>query len=240
MSDKRELYQMIKQIINEETKFMRIYLGKVADVDDSEKLGRVLCLIPSLLWKDNDQGAWCSPIDKNSVITPKIDDWVLVQFINNDSRQPVYTGLANFVKDIIQTKFDGKATTQILFEDNNDETYIKYDEKEKVFTYKDSYSNNAILDKNGIDIKDQNNNEIIFKSGEMDIKADLLKILGATEQFVKGTTLKTMFTTLCATIATATSGSTAQNASGIETIKSAFSTFNGQLSNMVSTKIKGE
>jgi putative serine protease PepD len=40
--------------------------------------------------------------------------------------------------------------------------------------------------------------------------------------------------------AAATSGTTAQNASGIETIKTAFSVFNGQITSFKSTKIKGE
>lgn len=60
-----------------------------------------------------------------------------------------------------------------------------------------------------------------------------------TEAFVLGTTLQTMLSTLCTTIATATSGSTVQNAAGIETIKAAFATFAGQLGTMLSTQIKG-
>lgn len=70
--------------------------------------------------------------------------------------------------------------------------------------------------------------------------ATFINLLQATESFIKGDTLCNALLTLCTTIATATSGTTSQNAAGIETVKSAFSTFNSQINNFKSTKIKGE
>jgi hypothetical protein len=82
--------------------------------------------------------------------------------------------------------------------------------------------------------------ELKTTSGILELAVDgSITFNSGTESYILGDTLKTMFTTLCTTIATATSGTTAQNAAGIETIKAAFSTFNGQLSTILSTKIKG-
>lgn len=82
---------------------------------------------------------------------------------------------------------------------------------------------------------------LMCKNKEFNIlNASLIKLLSGTESFIKGTTLATAFNTLCTTIATATSGTTAQNAAGIETIKSAFATFSGQINSFKSTKISGE
>lgn len=74
----------------------------------------------------------------------------------------------------------------------------------------------------------------------VEIKGNLLNIFAANQSFMKGDEWKTRWTTLNASVQGATSGTTAQNASGIETIKTAFNVFAGFLTNMLSTKIKGE
>ncbi len=89
--------------------------------------------------------------------------------------------------------------------------------------------------------KDTNDIIIENSAGTIELTAaGLLNLLGATESFVLGDTWKTNWVTFNSTVQTATSGTTAQNASGIETIKSAFAVFAAQLANMLSTKIKGE
>lgn len=77
-------------------------------------------------------------------------------------------------------------------------------------------------------------------AGKITINCSLFDMLAATESFLKGDTWKTNWVAFNTTIQTATSGTTAQNAAGINTIKSAFATFAGLLTNMLSTKIKGE
>ncbi len=79
-----------------------------------------------------------------------------------------------------------------------------------------------------------------LSSNILELLSTGIKMLAGTESFVKGDTLATALLALCTTIATATSGTIAQNTAGIETIKTAFSTFNGQINNFKSTKIKGE
>ena len=89
---------------------------------------------------------------------------------------------------------------------------------------------------------DAGSKDITIKTtGNINIEdAATIKMLQGTEDMVKGTTLKNMFTTLCSAISAATSGTTPQNAAGITTIKEAFSAFNGQLLNMNSSKITVE
>jgi len=112
--------------------------------------------------------------------------------------------------------------SKIQIKDNTNEIILK------------DKNNNIIETKNtGIKLTDLNNN--IFET-----LSTGLNLLGASESFIKGDTLANALLTLCSTIATATSGTTAQNAAGIETIKAAFSIFNGQINNFKSTKIKGE
>lgn len=93
-----------------------------------------------------------------------------------------------------------------------------------------------------INIKDTTN-EIVLEttSGKISIQNDgSITFDDGTESYVLGDILKTALIALCSTISGATSGSSAQNAAGIETIKTAFSTFNGQLGNILSTDIKGK
>jgi hypothetical protein len=91
-----------------------------------------------------------------------------------------------------------------------------------------------------IEMKVDDNNNINIDVGGIDIKGTLINMNAATEEFIKGNTFCTALLALCTAIATATSGSTAQNASGIETIKTAFSVFNALINNFKSTTIKGE
>jgi hypothetical protein len=114
----------------------------------------------------------------------------------------------------------------------NDKGYIENDADGNITSHND----------NG-DIELKSTGEINVKNAsgkiQIDISGNIIMNEG-TEYYVLGTTLKNMFTTLCVTIATATSGTTVQNAAGIETIKSAFSVFNGLLSTILSTTIKGK
>jgi len=92
-----------------------------------------------------------------------------------------------------------------------------------------------------ITIKDKTNDIIIeTTTGKIKIeKSGNITFNDGTESYVKGNTLANALLALCTTISTATSGTPAQNAAGIETIKTAFSTFNAQINNFKSTQIKG-
>lgn len=77
-------------------------------------------------------------------------------------------------------------------------------------------------------------------AGQLEIKGTTIKLKAGTENFMKGITFQTKWNAFNTTVQTATSGTEAQNAAGIETIKTAFNTFTGQVSTFLSTLIKGE
>lgn len=131
----------------------------------------------------------------------------------------------------------------------NDYPFETYTQSKEFKIYNDSATiesddtGNITLDNGQIiaELKDTGEGNLENSAGKINLDASgNITFNDGTEAYVLGTTLKNMFTTLCSTIATATSGTTAQNASGIETIKSAFSVFNGLLSTILSTMIKGK
>lgn len=158
--DQNNLKQLLQKIINRETKYLRNYKGKVVDVNDSEKMGRILVQVPSLRWDDNEKAIWCFPSDKNSIVTPKVDDWVRIGFSEGSIDRAYYFGCVNEIQNILPAEFDGNATTQILFQDNNDEVFIKYDEQQKILQINDSHGNIITMDSSGIKLEDSNGNTI--------------------------------------------------------------------------------
>jgi hypothetical protein len=220
---KGNLIELIRNIVAKETKFHRTFLGKVVDVNDPLQQGRVKAQIGSLGWDSDDKAIWCNPTDKNAIITAKRDDWIRISFLNGNINLAYYLGFANEVTGVLPVNYDGLPTTQVLYEDNNEEFYIKYDELTKEFIIEDSHGN-----------------VIEMKAGQLNIDGTLINLLGATEAFVKGNEFQTRWTTFNTTVQTATSGTTGQNAAGIETIKAAFATFTAAFSNLLSTTIKGE
>lgn len=217
------MIRKLEEIINNITKYFRVFSGRVVDINDEFQKGRVKCLILELGWDTNDKAIWCYPNDKKSIITPKVGDWVRIQFMLGNINKPFYVGIMNEIDLMLPSNFDGQSTTHIIYESNENDTYIKYDSQKKEF-----------------EIKDSNSNIITLKAGNIDIKGTLINLLGASESFIKGDTICNAFTSLCTTIATATFGNMAQNAAGIETIKTAFATFNAQINNFKSITIKGE
>lgn len=168
--EKKSLKEMITKIIHDETKFMRLYVGIVKDINDSMTIGRVLVQIPSLNWVTNDIAQWCIPIDKNCFIIPKLNDLVLVLFLHGDMNKSYYIGIANDMlasdnQGMKPKDWDSKTTTQILFEDNENNLYVKYDGNTKVYEIKDTGGNDIKIDSNnGITITDKNTNKIELTS----------------------------------------------------------------------------
>ena len=129
------------------------------------------------------------------------------------------------------------ALIKLAGKDSNDanEMSLLLDFANKKIEMSDSGSQKIAMDASSgsenISLTGKSGDFIRVKNGEVNLN-------GNTEAAVKGTTLCTAFITLCTAIALATSGSMANNASGIETIKAAFSAFNGQVETFKSTKTK--
>lgn len=129
-----DLTTMLKKIIIDSTRFHVPRLGKIVNINDSQKKGRVLVQIPSLGWDTNDKAAWCYPKDKKSFITPKVNDFVIIEFLDGNIDYPLYSGMANQMKDMIPKSYDGNPTTQIIHESTDGQSYIKSDELLKELT----------------------------------------------------------------------------------------------------------
>ena len=222
--EQKNLIEILKRIILEETKYLRHYVGKIADINDPANKGRVLVLIDGLGWSTNDNGAWCYPAGTNSVITPQINDYVIVIFMYGNPNMPYYIGMANAIQGMYPQDFDNKPSTCIIFESNDNKTYIKYDDQQKM-----------------VEIKDSNNNSIQLKLGEIDIAGTKINLLSASESFVKGDTLSAQLQTVWTAMQTFSSGLNPVTLAGqATTLNTAMGTALGILSQIKSTTIKGE
>lgn len=133
MPTQRDLLTIIQRLIAKETVFLRHYIGKVLNNDCSlipELLntGMVQIAIYDLGYDSADIAFWCSPRNKNAMVSPKVGDWVEVYFINGDRDRPVFIADAQEISGQLPKNYDGKPTTQLLFEDNNNQIHIKFDE----------------------------------------------------------------------------------------------------------------
>lgn len=131
MASERTDIEYLRQIILEETLFLRHYIGQITNIIDPENKGKIQVKIPDLMTDfsaGDNFGFWCISRDKNSLSTPKLNDWVEVYFMNGNKNIPVYMGIANEMKDMLPLNYDGKPTTHILFESPENKIHAKYDE----------------------------------------------------------------------------------------------------------------
>jgi hypothetical protein len=122
----RTLLTIIQRIILNETVWLRHYIGKVlAFAQDNS--GMVQVAVFDLGCDTGDKAFWCYPRDKMGILTPALGDWVEIYFIGGDRNRPVYMGIAAEIADQLPKNYDGKNTTQVLFEDGDNKFHIKYD-----------------------------------------------------------------------------------------------------------------
>lgn len=181
--EQKNFIELIYRIIDERTKFLRTFSGKVMDVNDTEQKGRILCQIPELGWTTNESGAWCYPTQDNSLITPKIGDWVRVGFLAGKPERPYYMGIMSEIEAMNPTNYDGASNSQVIYESNDNTTYVKHDENAKTF---------SIVDSNG--------NEIQMGITATDLINTLLHLGSATasEPFMLGNVVDAWFTAIIA------------------------------------------
>jgi hypothetical protein len=115
MDKTRTIRGMIQEIVIQETRYIRHYVGKVVDTGDDTNKGRVKVIIPYLGWLSPSQAPWCFPRDKHSMIVPKVDEWVEVYFIGGHKDHPVYLGIAGEMKNQI-TKAYTDINKDVIFE----------------------------------------------------------------------------------------------------------------------------
>lgn len=123
----RDLLTLIRKIVIQQTIWLRHYIGEVKNTTDPERLGRINVTVPVLGFNDEASGFWCYPRDKNALLTPKAGDWVEIYFMNGDMDRPVYLGKAPEIDKMLPKNYDGRPSTQIVFEDPENKIRIKFD-----------------------------------------------------------------------------------------------------------------
>jgi hypothetical protein len=123
-----ELLKMIQKIITDSNKFNVPRIGKVTQVVDPLNKGRVLVQIPSLGWNTDEKGAWCFPKQINGLIIPRVNDSVIVEFIDGSMDLPIYSGIAMNMKNMIPENYDPTGQSQLLYESADGKDFIKVDE----------------------------------------------------------------------------------------------------------------
>lgn len=160
-----DIVSMVRKVIADATRYFVPRIGRVAKVDDDLSKGRILVLIDAFGWDTEEKGAWCFPKQLRSLITPKKDDFVLVEFIDGDRNLPVYSAISSQMKDMLPQVYDGKSTTQVLFENNAQDSSVVYNAEDKKYT-------------------------ITIGEYVITIEDSLIQIGEASESFVKGDTIK--------------------------------------------------
>ena len=148
--------EIIKRILAEELKYYKTYIGKIIDVDDPLKRGRIKCYILELYWVDGESAVWVDPCYTRSMLKLKKDDYVLVGFKNGDRKRPYYFGISQELKDMIPAEYDG--TLQVLFQSNKDDLFVTYDDDNKEL-YVEIGDNKYTINPDGIIREDVNGNK---------------------------------------------------------------------------------
>lgn len=118
-----ELHNIIEKIVFENYKYVVPRRGQIVDIVDPEEKGRVLVVIPSLGWNSNDKGVWCRPMDVNALKTPKVDDWVIVQWVDANPDDAIYIGIDTKLTGMLPSNYEPQV--DVLYDD--DTIIIKID-----------------------------------------------------------------------------------------------------------------
>lgn len=123
-----DLYGMICQIVEEETIFLRHYIGEVVRIEDPLQKGRVKVTIKDLGFDSDSNALWCYPRQGNGMSVPKLNTYVEVYFLNGKPDNAVYLFPAVEMRNMVPSKFDGQQKTHLLFQDPDSESnYMKFD-----------------------------------------------------------------------------------------------------------------
>jgi len=160
-----DIYGMIKEIIQDETIFMRHYIGKVVENEDILKKGRVKITIPELGMDTPDLALWCNARQGNGISIPAIGSYAEIYFINGEREKPVYLFPASEIIENIPKNYTGIVTEHVLFEDpENKDQVIKYDSATKLLQ--------LFSDPDNIKIDGQNGTVMILNGTESYVLGD--------------------------------------------------------------------
>lgn len=146
---------IIKTIVLREFKYWMPQRGQVKNINDPEGLGRVKVTVPILGWTTEDLGVWAKPAGQSGLITPKQDDWVLVQFIAGNPADAVWVGTLPVMKGSEPSIYQDQ-NTQILFEDPDEQIGVNFRQDENVMEIgKEDFREAARVDDTTISSSDE-------------------------------------------------------------------------------------
>lgn len=173
----RSIDEIVEDIITLRLRYLKTYTGKVVELDDAtdsnkeDKIGRVKCIVYELGWTDNDVAPWCYPNDKNSLISPKVDDYVRINFMDDNIDRPYYSGIIGELEDMIPDNYEDH-NDQVLFESTDKKLYIKYNEEDKEYIFEHENGNKITINEDGYVIEDTNGNSETWDDSGI-VKEDL-------------------------------------------------------------------
>ena len=156
-----DLDEQLRIMIRNETKYNRIFDGKVVEL----KNGRVLCTIDALAFDTPDKGVICTYSDKNSLTDFKIDDNVIIGFRNNDPARAFIIGKANDFIGNTPSSYNFEEGIETIYEDGNSLVTITKDNTLKELKISvqsgwkiifDNVVNNVTIDSTSVNINNGN------------------------------------------------------------------------------------
>lgn len=175
MDREYDLYGIIRDIIIEQTRYLRHYIAKVENNNDPDMKGKVFVTVPALGWDTPDKGQWAIPRHMHGLSIPAMGEYVEVYFINGSVHTMAYMGIPMEVMNMIPKNYTSNFD-HIIFEAPGDQnTTIKYNENTKQL---DILAGKIV-------VGDTNN------TTETDINGTAIKFNAGTEPFIKGTAAQT-------------------------------------------------
>jgi len=198
----KNLEEQIRNIIKQELRYIKSYIGQVIDVEDPLKRGRVKCYVLELGWIDGESSIWVNPRYTKSMLKLKNDDYVKVSFMNGDRTRAYYEGIIQELKEMYPENYDG--TKQVLFESNEKDFFVTYDDTNKEL-YIEIGDNKYTINTSGIVKEDANGNKGEWtssgikwtdaNSNTLEMTGSTVDINGNTKKFVTYTELNNAITT---------------------------------------------
>lgn len=112
-----DIYTVIRQIVHEETKYLRHYIGKVVQIVNMVA-GEVVVTIDALGWDTPEKGIIAYP-RQMGLVMPQVGDYVEVYFVGGKTSYCVYVGLA---QEFTGTKV--KQQPDVIYESADTVSYI--------------------------------------------------------------------------------------------------------------------
>jgi hypothetical protein len=124
---------ILKKIIQEETIYLRHYIGKVVDNYDMDGKAKIKVTIQDLGWNTPELAAVCYPRQTHSLITPQVGEWVEVYFLGGNKMRPVWMGIAYEMQNMLPKSYKD-ITSHVLFDHAKTKDNVVYNDAEKSLT----------------------------------------------------------------------------------------------------------